>query len=625
MKQKITFLFLLLALAGFVKADDCELNVNDFTLRDGQSITFSNGDIIPTIKLGISDLPEGITLIWNVDNVDKAITIGSAGSGINEIPPFRAMNTSLKESISISYLITATVDGCYSKNTATLTIIVVPRTDPGLSLFNLITESVEDQTITHLNVFEKMMFSASSAIPSFNPANVKYIVEFVEGDAVLNTLFQPEIGGEWTPQASGLVGSGVYRAIPIYENYEGISSIFRMTITPENFPVVVDYELDMNARSLTLIFDRELDEASATNCWNYTTDKAYNIYICNALNLEKDIALSDDNKQVTIWVQDYYMEYDEAFSLYVSNIEDLDGNIMSDEQSIDIVCPSVPITKVSTIAELKAKNNGLYRLTGEAVVTATSGSMKWLQDETGAMLIQTTSELMVGNKVTNISGSLSKISEIGPVFYPKEAISVISSDNAIPSPIDVTISDFDNTAFMEAHNCELVKLSGIRFAEADGEKVFGNDYSTYTLTDGTSTKILINYVLFYGIRGQVIPSGIFNITGMLMTTYITINPPYMTKYYLITPFSPDDIQPVNDIAADKVDAPIVSVSPNPTAGILSIKGELEDVKIEVYSQMGTLIGSYASTTPETTIDISHLPAGIYFVKAGTTIAKTIKQ
>ena len=288
----------------------------------------------------------------------------------------------------------------------------------------------------------------------------------------------------------------------------------------------------------------------------------------------------------------------------------------------------VPVAEVATIAELKTKNNGLYKLTGEAIVTATSGTMKWLQDETGAILIQTSTELTVGDKVTRVYGLFSQHGEIGLTFYhikDEGEISIISTDNAIPLPLDVSFNDFDNTAFMDAHNCELIKLSGVRFAEADGEKVFGNDYSTYTLTDGISTKILINYILYPNLQGQIIPSGVFNITGMLMATYIAINPPYMTKHYLITPFSPDDIQLVEEVAADRANALTVSISPNPTAGVLLIKSELEDVKIEVYSLSGALVGSYAATVPETTIDISHLPAGTYFVKIGETTTKVIKQ
>ena len=133
-------------------------------------------------------------------------------------------------------------------------------------------------------------------------------------------------------------------------------------------------------------------------------------------------------------------------------------------------------------------------------------------------------------------------------------------------------------------------------------------------------------------RKYINVQSLYNTTNAMITETIKVTPIFATQNYPsmisdcpgIPMFFNVTVYPSN-IGIETHHGQTEFVSPNPTTGILSIKGELENVKIELYSQMGSLIGSYAATAPETTIDISHLPAGIYFVKAGTTIAKIIKQ
>ena len=75
------------------------------------------------------------------------------------------------------------------------------------------------------------------------------------------------------------------------------------------------------------------------------------------------------------------------------------------------------------------------------------------------------------------------------------------------------------------------------------------------------------------------------------------------------------------------------VFPNPTTGQLHIEsGELKIENIVVFDITGRNMGTYQCGSSESaigersqTIDISHLPSGIYFVKAGNEIVKIIKQ
>jgi hypothetical protein len=60
------------------------------------------------------------------------------------------------------------------------------------------------------------------------------------------------------------------------------------------------------------------------------------------------------------------------------------------------------------------------------------------------------------------------------------------------------------------------------------------------------------------------------------------------------------------------------VYPNPTDGQLRITNyELQIKNIEIFDLLGKSVGTNPCVRPETTIDISHLPAGMYFMRIQT--------
>ena len=83
---------------------------------------------------------------------------------------------------------------------------------------------------------------------------------------------------------------------------------------------------------------------------------------------------------------------------------------------------------------------------------------------------------------------------------------------------------------------------------------------------------------------------------------------------------------IPDIKADNI-----CIYPNPTSGKLTIEnGELEIEKIEIYDVVGQLLYQINKSTNkqinnEISIDISHLAAGIYFLKIDNRMAKFVKE
>ena len=67
----------------------------------------------------------------------------------------------------------------------------------------------------------------------------------------------------------------------------------------------------------------------------------------------------------------------------------------------------------------------------------------------------------------------------------------------------------------------------------------------------------------------------------------------------------------------------ITIAPNPTTGILTITQPISQKSdIEIYNQLGKLIDTKITTGKTTTIDLSNLKKGIYFVRM-TDLNKTV--
>jgi hypothetical protein len=70
----------------------------------------------------------------------------------------------------------------------------------------------------------------------------------------------------------------------------------------------------------------------------------------------------------------------------------------------------------------------------------------------------------------------------------------------------------------------------------------------------------------------------------------------------------------------------IRIYPNPTDGKITISNEQSTIKsIGIFNVVGQVVGTWQATSTETTIDISHLTNGIYFMKIDGKTVKIVKQ
>ena len=70
------------------------------------------------------------------------------------------------------------------------------------------------------------------------------------------------------------------------------------------------------------------------------------------------------------------------------------------------------------------------------------------------------------------------------------------------------------------------------------------------------------------------------------------------------------------------DSPALAVYPNPVKDVLNIATDKPVHSIRIYNVYGTEV-AYATDT--NSIDVSHLPAGVYMVRADSKVARIIKE
>ncbi|MDR3328816.1 MAG: cadherin-like beta sandwich domain-containing protein, partial [Prevotellaceae bacterium] len=101
-----------------------------------------------------------------------------------------------------------------------------------------------------------------------------------------------------------------------------------------------------------------------------------------------------------------------------------------------------------------------------------------------------------------------------------------------------------------------------------------------------------------------------------------------TQTYTITVTRRSATGDDNPTAVATQAAAALHIYPNPVAnGELTIDNEALKAgdKIEVYSLSGALLKTFAAAGARSTIDVSALPSGTYLVKAGSAVAKVVKQ
>jgi len=149
-------------------------------------------------------------------------------------------------------------------------------------------------------------------------------------------------------------------------------------------------------------------------------------------------------------------------------------------------------------------------------------------------------------------------------------------------------------------------------------QIYGNSVSTLKIT---ATAPVTNYVLIEAASDitDTAPYALDMGSSSLIGTLSVQNP---TKLLLTTVAAPT--------AIDNVQADNLKIYPNPTNGQLRVSGDILDGKdrnIIIFDVIGQVVftSQLSNLSPETTIDISRLANGLYFLKVDGKMVKVVKE
>lgn len=378
-------------------------------------------------------------------------------------------------------------------------------------------------------------------------------------------------------------------------------------------PLLSSYNVD-NATTLTLNFNEPLDQATAQNTANY---------ILSSNTISQAVLNSN---VVTLTVNPALIEGND-YTMIIQNVADVAGNPMVTD-TITFTYGVSSEFHVANIAELRTKldfsdytarviGDVEYKLDGAVVVTATGtyNNQKYIQDETGAILIYDQNgifgNLSVGDKVSGLYGTLTNYYGFLE-FVPTHAYETFLSVMEDVTPLEITIDQLNDNTFMSQHQAELLRLSNVSFNEAGSNFAVLN---TYGITqNGTSATAVFPYFQDAEYIGTTIPSGTYNLVGVnFATTKIGNQSGLPFRYYIVPRMLNDFSTGINDFMSESD----LNLYPNPADNTLFINfdnNRFNVSTIQIFDVMGQLISTETISSNINSINISDLTAGCYIIR-----------
>ena len=364
--------------------------------------------------------------------------------------------------------------------------------------------------------------------------------------------------------------------------------------------------------TLGVVFNEVLEQASAETVSNYTLDNNISV-----------TAASLNGSVVTLTVSPALAE-GSTYTLIVNNVADVAGNVM-DPDTVTFTYGVSTDFQVANIAALRAKwtdeldvngthfGNDVYKLTGHVIVTGINDSYRhqiFIQDATGAIVIddpnnKITSSLESGDEIADIYGKLTDYYGLLQFAVSEDyTASALSIYNDV-TPLTVTLSELQNVNYMNAHQCELIRMEDVKVNPLTSN-VFENG-KKYTLTQNgqTGNGMWIHFYNIAGLTGEAIPTTPVNLTGVNKISY--------GEYYLIPRVGADLGTGIPQYLTEND----LVVYPNPVSDKLTVTlrtNAFQVTNMTVYDINGKLVTAQPVSDNQIEMNTNGLAAGNYFLR-----------
>lgn len=388
--------------------------------------------------------------------------------------------------------------------------------------------------------------------------------------------------------------------------------VFRAYVSgPDIYPPHISNVAVTDSNMVAVIFNEDLDNATATALANYTFDNG---------SAASVVTVSANVVNVTVTPA---FPNGVPFNMFVQNVADANGNVMApDTFALMYGVPSEFMC--ADIATLRSKldytdntsgsvqDTVEYKLTGSVIVTATAAynNQKVLQDETGAILVfdqnNVLGSLEVGDEISGIYCKLTNywgFLELVPT-RPYEHLVGYFQD---VDPLVITLSQLNDNDYMIEHQAELIELDNVTITSS-GNFAKLNRYDL--LQNGVTAPALYPYFQDADYLTLPIPTGVEqNITGFNFATSKIGSSNFDFRYYIVPRFITDMTAMTSVPDYGKMQ---ISVYPNPTVDVVRWNN-CDATSAEIYDINGKKVAEQ-SVQNDNMVSLRGLSAGSYFLR-----------
>ena len=286
-------------------------------------------------------------------------------------------------------------------------------------------------------------------------------------------------------------------------------------------------------------------------------------------------------------------------------------------------CKKLTAATIEELRTFDADNTTEYSLSGNAVVTLAASDdkngindyylrhVKYIQDATGAILIDDANQTITGNytagdQISGLKGTLQLYNGMLQLIPSADATKGTSGNTV--NPIERTLETIS-----AADQGKLIKLKNVTIQDVDGGNgkiAFGGESGksgvTYNFAEGTQAVLRIQYPDL-AIIGTEIPATAQNITGVVLVYNSDIQ---------IVPISIIDAE-LDGVKAATTDDNITIYSSNGKIYVNAIGGE----KIELFNITGQKVAEKVAVSGINVLDAVY---DITLVKVGSKVVKVVK-
>lgn len=342
-------------------------------------------------------------------------------------------------------------------------------------------------------------------------------------------------------------------------------------------------------------------------------DVVFDVEITDAMNAA-DFALSGT---ADITFTEATIDADDASIIHLTGAsENMAGDITVDniawgESSFDFYAGIMPLNFTSLTNDGGYMEADEYYATFTGIVHAVNDdtSRVWFADADGAhhsvnSYDLNVDEIALGDEIL-IYGKLSPYENQTEV-YPAYMIEIVSSDNTIFGPMDLTAADILSTTAADTDPAEkyegvLATITNVEILQWDGAFFVGSD------DGGTNTFYIGNTMYAF--------NGTFDETSMSTDDVYTITGVVVNKdgYYAINPRGEDDLMVTTSVETEIDEITDTKVYPVPARERLNLENVADFDKVVVINMIGIEMIEKRVENNRMELNISELPNGMYMI------------